>query len=86
MAATTVKISVATRDTLADLAAAEGRPMGEVIADLVERERRRRFFDAADAAYARLRADPAAWADWQAELRSMEGTLMDGLEDDPWVE
>ncbi|MDP9369355.1 MAG: toxin-antitoxin system protein [Chloroflexota bacterium] len=86
MAMTTVKISTETRDKLAALAAARKRPMSEVLAEIVERERRRAFLEEANAAYARLRAEPEAWADYQAEIRSMEGTLMDGLEDDPWIE
>jgi hypothetical protein len=86
MRSVTVKIPVEVRDRLAELAASDHRSMGDLIAELVERERRRRFFDETDAAFARLQADPAAWEDYQAELRSMEGTLMDGLEDDPWVE
>lgn len=82
----TVKIPTASHAALAGLAAEQDRPMGEILADLIERERRRRLFDQADAAYVRLQADPEAWAEYQAELRSMEGTLMDGLKDDPWVE
>ena len=86
MASVTVKVPIETRAKLAELASSERRSMGEVLADLVERERRRRLFEAGDAAYARLQADPRAWAEYQDELRSLEGTLMDGLEDDPWVE
>ncbi len=86
MAMTTVKISTETRDKLANLAATRKRPMSEVLAEIVERERRRAFLEEANAAYARIRADPEAWADYQAEIQSMEGTLMDGLENDPWVE
>ncbi|MGH2560023.1 MAG: toxin-antitoxin system protein [Thermomicrobiales bacterium] len=82
----TVKIPDVARAHLAELAAERKQPMGEVLAELIERERRRRFFEEYDAAFARLKADPEAWADWQAELKGMEGTLMDGLEDDPWVE
>jgi hypothetical protein len=59
--------------------------MAEVVVDIVDKERRRRLFDRADAAYARLRSDPVAWAEYQAELGSMEGTLLDGLEDDSWI-
>ena len=86
MPSTTVKISVEAHAKLLDLAASRRQPMGEVLADLIERERRRAFFDEAEAAYARLQADPVAWADYQAEIRSLEGTLLDGLEDDLWVE
>ncbi len=86
VAAVTVKVPSEAHARLAEMAAADRRPMGEVLAELIERERRRRLFDAADAAYARLQADPETWADYQVELRSMDGTLVDGLEDDPWVE
>lgn len=71
---------------LAELAAAQKRPMSALLADLIERERRRVFLEGLNADFARLRADPAAWTDYQAEVTSMEGTMMDGLEDDPWVE
>jgi len=81
-----VEISEDAFRTLGELAAASGRAPGELLADLIEQERRRRMLDEANAAFARLRADPAAWADYQDEIRSMEGTLMDGLEDDPWEE
>lgn len=72
--------------TWVTLAADSGRPMSAIVADLIERERRRVFLEECGASFARLQADPVAWADYRAELKSMEGTLMDGLEDDPWVE
>ena len=86
MASVTVKIPAEAHTKLQALAAAQKRPMGELLADLIEREERRAFLEAANEDLARLQEDPAAWADYQAEIRSMEGTLMDGLEDDPWVE
>ena len=86
MASTTVRLSTEAHGKLAALAEARERPMGELLAELIERETREQFFDDAEAAYARLQADPAAWADYRAEIRSMDGTLMDGLKDDPWVE
>ncbi len=86
MATTTVKIPTEAHAMLAELAAAQKRPMSALLADLIERERRRVFLEGLNADFARLRADPAAWTDYQAEVTSMEGTMMDGLEDDPWVE
>ncbi len=36
-------------------------------------------------AYARLREDPAAWADYLEEIKEFDGTLMDGLDpDEKW--
>lgn len=86
MASTTVKLSIEARAALAELAADQGKAMSDLLAELIERERRRRFLEGLNADFARLLEDPVAWADYQAESRSMEGTLMDGLEDDPWIE
>jgi hypothetical protein len=33
--------------------------------------------------YARLRADPDAWADYKRELEEWDAILMDGLEHEP---
>ena len=84
--AVTVKIPVEAHVKLVELATAQQRPMGELLAELIERERRRAFLEGLNEDFARLRADPDAWADYQAEVRSMDGTLMDGLENDPWEE
>ena len=86
MASVTAKIPADAHAKLVDLAAAEKQPMSEVLAKPIEQERRRAFLEAANEDLARLQADPEAWADYQAETRSMDGTLMDGLEDDPWIE
>ncbi len=86
MATTTIRISSATHATLQRLAAEEGQTIGQVADAAIGRYEREQFLTALNEDYARLAADPIAWADWQAELKSLEGTLMDGLEDDPWVE
>ncbi len=41
---------------------------------------RRKFFEAANASYAALRADPQAWAEELAERQRWDATLMDGLD------
>ncbi|CAA9583975.1 MAG: hypothetical protein AVDCRST_MAG19-4432 [uncultured Thermomicrobiales bacterium] len=56
--------------------------MGDVLAGLVEPGRRHRFPKGANEVVARLRVDPEARADDRTEVRSMEGTPMDGLDDD----
>jgi hypothetical protein len=58
----------------------EGKPLAEYLDDVAEREYRRAFFAQLNAAVERIRSDPEAWADYQAENRALEGTLMDGLE------
>jgi len=86
MASTTVRLSTEARDKLAALAEECERPMSDLLAEMIERERRRVFLEGLNEDYARLRSDPVQWADYRAEIASMDGTLMDGLEDDPWVE
>ena len=86
MSSVTVKIPAEAHAKLVRLAAEQSRSMSDLLAHLIERERRRAFLEGANEDFARLRADPEAWADYQAEVRSMEGTLMDGLEDYPWEE
>lgn len=81
-----VKIPVASDVKLVGIAATRTRPMGDILADLTEREARQAFLEGANADVARPRASPEAWADYQTSFQSMEGTMMNGLEDDPWVE
>ena len=63
MAAVSVRIPVEARAKLVALAAARSCSMGDVLAELIEQERRRRLFDDADAAYARMDADPESSSD-----------------------
>lgn len=81
---TTVRVSHGTKRALDELAAAEERPMTEVIAEAVEQYRRRSILEATNKAYARLRKDDKAWADMKREEALWEATLMDGLEDEPY--
>jgi hypothetical protein len=78
---TTIRISEKTRDILHALARDAGLPMAEVVEKAVEQYRRRQILDAANADYAALRADPAAWAEIQTERAVWDMTLADGLEE-----
>lgn len=79
MASTTIHISERTQQLLSQLAVATGEPPERVLEDAVECYRNARFFAGVRDAYARLAADPAAWADELAERSELEGTLHDGL-------
>ena len=83
---TTVRVPAATVARLKELAAERQAPIGEVVADLVRRFDEERFWEEVNAGYARLRADPAASAAFDAELAAWDVTLLDGLEDEPWGE
>jgi predicted DNA-binding protein len=77
----TVRVPTRTYERLKDLARGEGKPMSVVLDEAVERYEADRFFRDADAAYRRLRADPKAWREVEAERALLDGTLMDGLDD-----
>jgi hypothetical protein len=63
----------------------EGEPLKVALlraqdADRLESER---IMREGAAAFERLAADPAAWAEYQAETKLFEKTLMDGLHEEP---
>jgi predicted DNA-binding protein len=86
MATTSVRMDSGLRDALKDLAARTGQSMADVISQAIELYATGLFFAEADAAYARLQADPKAWAEELEERRLWDNTLMDDLEDDEWTE
>jgi predicted transcriptional regulator len=77
---TTIRVSEETRDRLASLANATGRPMTRVLDDAVEALERKMFFDRLNRRYQELRDDPAAWSEIDQERRSEEGALRDRSE------
>lgn len=82
MASDTVRIRPETHRKLKELAAAYGQPMPDILDRAVEMLRRQAFLEANNEAFARLRADPKAWAEELEERAVWDTTLMDGLEDD----
>lgn len=57
--------------------------MGEIIAYLVERYERERFWITAAADLERLRQDGDSWHDYRAESESLDRLANDGLENEP---
>lgn len=86
MATVTIRVPDKTHVKLQQLATEEGRPIGQVIDELVEHYERDRFFEEMAEDFARLRADPVASAEYDAELAAWDSTLLDGLEDLPYEE
>ena len=80
----TIRITDETHATLRQLAHEQGRTIAQLATQAIDRYAREQFLVGLNPDYARLQADPAAWADRLAEIESLEGTLMDGLEGDPW--
>jgi hypothetical protein len=80
MADRTIPISETTLARLQELARWFGLSLDEALNQAIKDQYDRKFWEAANAAYAALRADPKAWAEIEEERRSLDGTLMDGLD------
>ena len=76
-----VRIQPETYSKLRELADDAGVTMPEVLAEAIDELYRKRFLDACNRAYGRLKADPKAWSEELKERRAWERTLSDGLED-----
>ena len=72
---TTIRVSEETRDRLASLANATGRPMTRVLDDAVDALERKVFFESFNRRYQELRDDTAAWSEIELERRVEEGSL-----------
>lgn len=76
--ASTVRISESSHRALRDLANKDKVPLQTVLARAIENYRRQRFLEAANRAYAALRADPAAWKLEAAERDVWDRAVNDG--------
>ena len=81
MTVTTIKVEATLRDELARVAADElgGVTLNAALSHLLTEYRK----SAVLAAYARLEADPTAWAEYQSELDEWDGLAGDGLTERP---
>jgi hypothetical protein len=80
MGTKTMKVSTATHERISTVAREDGRSMASVVDEAIRDFERKRFFDRLNAAVARTRADPVAWADYQAEVAIFDGAIKDGLD------
>lgn len=74
---TTIRVSEPTRDRLAKLARATGRPMSQLVDEAADALERRVFFDELATGYEQLRGDPQAWREVEAERVVEGGALAD---------
>ncbi len=80
MASTVVRVEAKTHATLRAWSEAQGKSIGQVVAELVEMQERELMWQRIRADYERLQADPAAWKEYQDDVAFLEGGSMDGLE------
>ena len=75
-----VRVPEATYRAIRQLAG--GAPLHTVVTEAVEMLRRRRLLEQANAAFAALRQDPAAWEEERREREDWDRALDDDLGDD----
>ncbi len=80
--ASTVRIDAETHRVLRELSASRRVPMTELLAEAVERLRRRYRLLEISASFAALREDPDAWAEELTERELWDQTLADDLDDE----
>jgi len=78
----TVRVEPALHKKLRALSAAEHRPISQVIEDAIDRYEKDKFWAELYEGYARLRADPVAWREFQDEAALWDSVSGDGLEDE----
>ena len=83
MATRIIHVDEKVHNALRKMSESESRPIGQIVGDLVDRYEKEQFWKGIQEDYARLRADPVAWKDYQDEVALFEGGSMDGLEDEP---
>jgi hypothetical protein len=87
MADETIPISEISLTRLRELARWAGISVNDALARAIKDQYDRKFWDAVNAGYAALRADPVAWAEVEAERTLWDNTLMDGLDpSERWTE
>lgn len=80
----TVRVSEKTHKYLREMSELTGKPMTAVLDQAVERFRHEQVLKEANRAWAAMMEDPDTRAEIEAEHKILEGTLLDGLEDEPW--
>ncbi len=80
----TIRIPSTAHAVAQRLAESGNRSIGNVIAEALERYDEEQWWADVHAGYARLRADPVASAEYDAEMALWDSTLMDGLEEWPY--
>lgn len=78
----TIRISAETHKKVKELAEQEQTSMADVVAEAVKKYERAKFWERANAIWKKKMEDPEERAFWEKEDAILEGTLMDGLEED----
>lgn len=80
MASSVVRVDQRIHSKLRKISENKHRPVGQIVADLVDRYDRDLFWRQMHEGFAELRDDPEAWRAYQDEVALWDSTLSDGLE------
>ena len=80
MTSTTIRVGAEIHEALSRLAAKEKVTIQNVVERAVELYQRRKFWEEANAAFARLRQDKKAWKEEREEREAWDVSLKDGLD------
>ena len=79
----TIRIQTKTRDRLQQIAAARKQSISTIVEEAVSQYDDATFWANYQEKIATIRADPAQWSVLQDEVKVFDGTLLDGLHDEP---
>ena len=80
MSGSVVRVDQRVHTKLREISESEHRPIGQIVAELVDRYEREKFWKQMHDGFAKLRADSEAWNSYQDEVALWDPTLGDGLE------
>jgi predicted transcriptional regulator len=78
-----IRVSGVSHVILSQLSEQTHQPLQTIADAAIEHYRRHKLMEATNRAYATLRADVTAWADFQQEQEAWNDTLRDGVEAHP---
>lgn len=83
MSTATIRVQTKTRDRLQQLSEARRESISTIVEAAVSQYDDATFWADYQEKIAAIRADPAEWSALRDEVRVFEGTLLDGLHDEP---
>ncbi len=84
MATVTIRVPQETHQRLRKLAEKRGRPIGEVVDEAARKLEDADFWDEVNASYDRLRADPIASAEYDAEVAALNAASLADFDEPPY--
>ena len=77
---TTIRVSKEVYNAVKSIAQQQNEKIQDVIEQAIKDYKKKKFFDHLNLAYARLKADPKAWAEEEEEREDWDVAMKDGIE------